>query len=300
VRTGVSHLGEEKKKGTLYLCATPIGNLEDITIRVLKVLREVDVIAAEDTRHTQKLLNRYRIRTPVTSFHQHNRVKKGEYILKELGEGKDVALVTDAGTPGVSDPGEELVDEALAAGFKVVPLPGPSACITALAVSGLPAGEFFFAGFLPASRPARLKKLEELLEQRGTLIFYEAPHRLVQTLEDMRSVLGDRRAAVARELTKVHEEVVRGTLGELAQRWRTEKPRGEFTLVVDGAPCPVRKTGDFTDAEIFELARLVGELEAKGVERKEAIRTVARGCRVPRREVYRAVLAARGEKDAGE
>ena len=171
MRTGVSHLGEEKKKGTLYLCATPIGNLEDITIRVLKVLREVDVIAAEDTRHTQKLLNRYRIRTPVTSFHQHNRVKKGEYILKKLGEGKDVALVTDAGTPGVSDPGEELVDKALAAGFKVVPLPGPSACITALAVSGLPAGEFFFRRLSAGFPPCQAQKAGRAFGTKGNADF---------------------------------------------------------------------------------------------------------------------------------
>ncbi len=293
-------MGEESKKGTLYLCATPIGNLEDITIRALKVLRKVDLIAAEDTRHTQKLLSRYRIRTPLTSFHQHNRKKKGEYILKQLGEGKDVALVADAGTPGVSDPGEELVAEALAAGFRVVPLPGPSACIAALVVSGLPVSEFFFAGFLPPSRTARRKKLEELLAQRGTLIFYEAPHRLLPALEDMRSVLGDRQAALARELSKVHEEVMRGTLGELIERLRAVKPRGEFTLVVAGAPGEGRRNGGFTDGEIFEFARRVTELEAKGVERKEAIRTVARQCGVSRREVYRAVLVASGEKGGGE
>ncbi len=284
----------KEEKGTLYLCATPIGNLEDITLRVLRVLREVDLIAAEDTRHTRKLLSHYDLHTPLTSYHRHNRKKKGEYLLDILASGKNIALVSDAGMPGVSDPGAELVAAALERGYRVVPVPGPSASITALVVSGLPTDSFVFAGFLPKAKKVRQEKLNELCARRDTLIFYEAPHRLKETLSCLIEALGDRPAAAARELTKKHEEVVRGTLSELAEHFKVNQPRGEFTLVVAGATgvdalqekeAPWRRLG---------LASHVTALEAEGAARKEAIREVARLRGLSRREVYRAVVENKG------
>jgi len=280
----------EDQKGVLYLCATPIGNLEDITLRALRVLREADLIAAEDTRRTRKLLSHYQIHTPLTSYHQHNRKKKGEYLLELLSSGKSVALVSDAGMPGVSDPGAELVAGALEKGCKVIPVPGPSAGITALVVSGLPTEQFVFTGFLPAAKKARREKLEELRRQRGTLIFYEAPHRIRETLAELIDTLGSRPAAAARELTKRHEEVVRGSLTDIAEHFKANEPRGEFTLVVAGA------AGEDLSPECKDLCLSLGAadhvfaLEAEGVGRKEAIREVARLRGLPKREVYRAVI----------
>lgn len=280
----------EVTKGVLYLCATPIGNLEDITFRALRVLREADLIAAEDTRHTRKLLSHYDIHTTLTSYHQHNWRKKGEYLLELLAAGKSIAVVSDAGMPGVSDPGAELVAAALEKGCQVVPVPGPSAAVTALVVSGLPTDAFVFAGFLPAARKERLEKLEELRRQRVTLVFYEAPHRLRATLADIRKSLGNRPAAVARELTKLHEELIRGPMDKILEHFEANEPRGEFTLVVAGA------TGEETlmeeDASWRRLgpAEHVAALEAEGAGRKEALREVARLRGLSRREVYRAVV----------
>ncbi|MCG9968771.1 16S rRNA (cytidine(1402)-2'-O)-methyltransferase [Pelotomaculum terephthalicicum JT] len=278
-----------EQKGTLYLCATPIGNLEDITLRALRVLREVDLIAAEDTRHTRKLLSRYDIHTPLTSYHEHNRQKKGGYLLDLLASGKQIALVTDAGMPGVSDPGTELVVSALKNNLKVVPVPGPSAGITALVVSGLPAGAFAFEGFLPAARKARRDKLAALSREPRTLIFYEAPHRLTATLADLQEVFGNRLMAAARELTKQHEEVVRGTVAEVLEHFRGKEPRGEFCLVLAGAAGELLETAEKTEVSL-EPAEHVARLEAEGAGRKEAIRAVARAHGLPRREVYRAVV----------
>ncbi|MCL6635220.1 MAG: 16S rRNA (cytidine(1402)-2'-O)-methyltransferase [Peptococcaceae bacterium] len=287
----------EETRGVLYLCATPIGNLEDITLRALRVLREVDLIAAEDTRHTRKLLSHYHIHTPLTSFHRHNRRKKGEYLLDLLASGRHVALVSDAGMPGVSDPGQELVAAALDRGYGVVPIPGPSAGITALVVSGLPTDTFVFAGFLPAAQKARRQKLHELRCQRGTLIFYEAPHRLRETLADLAGTLGNRRAAAARELTKVHEEIIRGTLEQIQDHFKEKEPRGEFTLVVAGSGGG--ETAEKEGAAWLNLspAAHVARLEAEGAGRKEAIREVARLRGISRREVYRAVVEERTEGD---
>ncbi|BAF58247.1 MAG: 16S rRNA (cytidine(1402)-2'-O)-methyltransferase [Pelotomaculum sp.] len=283
-------------KGVLYLCATPIGNLEDITLRALRVLREVDLIAAEDTRRTRKLLSHYGIHTPLTSYHQHNRRKKGEYLLDMLESGKNVALVTDAGLPGISDPGSELVKAALEKGIRTVPLPGPSAGITALVVSGLPSDLFVFAGFLPSSKKSRVKELQELRRQRGTLIFYEAPHRLKETLADVLEVLGDRPAAAARELTKVHEEVLRGPLSKLLEYFNEVEPQGEFTLVVAGAEAGDEAEGVAGAARPGpDPAARVAMLEAEGMGRREAIKEVARLLGLSRREVYRLVVEA-GEK----
>jgi len=296
---------DQETKGTLYLCATPIGNLEDITLRALRVLREVDLIAAEDTRHTRKLLSHYDIHTRLTSYHKFNQARKGEALLEFLASGKNIALVSDAGLPGISDPGAGIVAEALAKGFKVVPVPGPSAGITALVVSGLPAGEFVFAGFLPAAWKARRQKLLELRSQKGTLIFYEAPHRLLAALADLLEILGDRPAAAARELTKKHEEIVRGSLQDLLNRFQEQEPRGEFTLVVAGAP-EATATGapDVTEKEdpglALDPAAHVALLEAEGMERKQAMRRAARLRGISRRDVYKAVLGKKQDRKKGE
>lgn len=284
----------KEEKGALYLCATPIGNLEDITLRVLRVLGEADLIAAEDTRHTRKLLSHYDLHTPLTSYHMHNHKEKGEYLLDILASGKNIALVSDAGMPGVSDPGSELVAAALEKGYRVVPVPGPSASITALVVSGLPTDFFVFAGFLPVAKKARREKLNELRDRRDTLIFYEAPHRLKATLSCLIEALGDRPAVAARELTKKHEEVIRGTLTGLEEHFEENEPRGEFTLVVAGATgedAPQEKEAPW---QCLGLAPHVTALEAEGTPRKEAIREVARLRGLSRREVYRAVVESKG------
>ncbi len=278
------------KKGVLYLCATPIGNLEDITLRALRVLREADLIAAEDTRHTRKLLSHYQIHTPLTSYHQHNRKKKGCCLLDLLAGGKSIALVSDAGMPGVSDPGSELVTGALEKGCGVIPVPGPSAGITALVISGLPTEQFFFTGFLPTAKKARREKLEELRRQRGTLIFYEAPHRVRVTLGELIKAFGNRPAAAARELTKRYEEVIRGHLADIAEHFKLNEPRGEFTLVVAGATDKELTSEDKSICTGLSAPDHVFALEAAGMARKEAIREVARLRGLPKREVYQAVI----------
>jgi 16S rRNA (cytidine1402-2'-O)-methyltransferase len=274
-----------ESRGTLYLCATPLGNLEDITLRALRILKEVDLIAAEDTRLTRRLLARYAIHTPLTSYHEHNKKKKGEHLLGLLRLGKQVALVTDAGLPGISDPGEEMVAAAVEEGIRVVPVPGPSAALTALIVSGLPASRFCFEGFLPADAGGREKRLQDLKAERRTLIFYEAPHRLRKTLAAMLSVLGDRRVAVARELTKVHEEVWRGNISAALEYFR--EPRGEFTLVVEGA---AEKAAGREPVSWPAVCREVNFLVAAGMDKREAIKETARKFGLPRREVYRALV----------
>lgn len=279
----------EEQKGVLYLCATPIGNLEDITLRALRVLREVDLIAAEDTRHTRKLLSRYDIHTELTSYHRHNMRTKVPVLLELLRSGKNIALVSDAGMPGVSDPGSELVRAVLQVGFEVTAIPGPSAGITALVLSGLPTESFVFIGFLPSSAKARREKIKEIQPQRGTLIFYEAPHRLRPTLADLYEGLGDRPAAAARELTKLHEEIIRGSLLALVEHYQENEPRGEFTLVVEGAgdQYPAKNEPDWLH---LSPAAHVALIEAKGAGRKDALREVARLRGISRRDVYQAVL----------
>jgi len=222
------------KEGKLYLVSTPIGNLEDITLRAIKVLRGVDLIAAEDTRRAKRLLARYHAKAPLTSFFEHNEPAKKEAIVKRLVAGNDIALISDAGTPGVSDPGFRLVQGAIEAGIEVIPIPGPSAHVAALIVSGLPTDSFHFFGFLPPKGSKRKKRLEEINAVRGTIILYEAPHRLLRTLGDIRDVCGDRPIVVARELTKVYEEVIRGEITEVLERLEGRKIKGEITLVVAG------------------------------------------------------------------
>lgn len=271
--------------GTLYVVATPIGNLEDFTLRAVRVLRDVALIACEDTRRTARLLQAHKISTPTTSFFEHNERWKGERILHALREGRDVALVSDAGTPGISDPGFRLVRDARAEGLAVVPVPGPSAAVAALSVSGLPTDRFLFVGFLPARTPARRQALKDLASRRETLVLYEAPTRVVAALADMAEIWGDRDAFLCREATKVHEEYVRGSLGGLRARLAERaEVKGEFVLVVEGAAEP---TAPDADAETVYAA-----LAAQGLTRREAVKETARRLGLPAREVYRRVLGA--------
>lgn len=271
--------------GRLYLCATPIGNLGDITLRALEVLKEVDLIAAEDTRRTRKLLSHYDIHTSLTSYHRHNQHRQGDFLLQRLLAGQNVALVSDAGTPGLSDPGEELVRLALEQGIAVVPLPGASALLPALTVSGLPAGRFVFEGFLPRQNKERQLCLDRLARETRTMVFYEAPHRLLKTLASLAATLGgDRRACVARELTKRFEEVQRGTLDQLKQYFTDHPPRGEFVVVVEGGTDTVQLL-DPAWAGLTPQEH-VAELIREGLLPNEAIKKAARLRNISRRELY--------------
>ncbi len=272
--------------GRLYLCATPIGNLDDITLRVLNTLREVDLIAAEDTRHTVKLLNHFDISTPLTSYHEHNKIDKAESLIRQMEEGKNIALVTDAGTPGISDPGEELVRMCYEAGIGVTSLPGPSACITALTISGLKTRRFCFEAFLPARKKERQEILDELKEESRTIVIYEAPHHLLDTLKDLKEALGNRKMTLCRELTKVHEETFLSTIDETIERYENEDPRGEFVLVIEGmSPEDKRKIREssFDGLSIEEHMRYY---ETQGIDRKEAMHLVAKDRGISRRDVY--------------
>jgi 16S rRNA (cytidine1402-2'-O)-methyltransferase len=265
----------------LYVVATPIGNLEDISQRALRVLREVRLIAAEDTRKTKRLLNYYDIKTPLTSYFEHNRLAKLDHILERLAEG-DIALVSEAGMPGISDPGYELIAEAGRRNIPVVPVPGPSAVTTALAVSGLPADRFTFTGFLPNRAGARRRVLESLSGETGTIIALEAPHRLTAALADILAILGDRRLAVCRELTKLHEEVFRGTVSEAIKHFT--EPRGEFTLVIAG------KTAADRPKMTEDIKRQLHQMYLKGARAREAISAVAAATGLSKKELYQAWL----------
>jgi 16S rRNA (cytidine1402-2'-O)-methyltransferase len=274
--------------GTLFVVATPLGNLEDITARALRVLKEVDLIACEDTRHTGTLLQTFGIRTPTTSYFEHNERVKVPLILEALRSGKNVALVTDAGTPAVSDPGFRLVRDARTSGLSVIPVPGPSAAITALSVSGLPSDRFLFVGFLPARGSARQTALAELVPRRETLVFYESPLRVVAALGAMKDALGDREAFLCREATKVHEEYRRGRLTELAAELTGRgRIRGEIVLVVAGAP-----DGPTTDES---AETIVARLMADGKTRRQAVKEAARLTGITAREVYRRSLGEESE-----
>lgn len=275
--------------GTLYLCATPIGNLEDMTFRGVRVLREAAVVAAEDTRHTRKLLSHFDIHTPLVSYHEHNKTTRGPELVTRLLAGEDVAVVSDAGLPGVSDPGADLVRLALAAGVPVTPVPGPNAALTALVASGLDTGLFMFAGFLPRAAKKRRELLAVLAPLPVTLIFYESPHRVAATLAELAAAFGNRQAAVGRELTKKFEEFARGQLAELGEKFAAQTPRGEFTLVVAGAAEAAPPGG--LPAGPADPVAAVAALVADGMAKKEAIRQVATRCGLPRRTVYQAVLA---------
>ncbi|MDP8966899.1 MAG: 16S rRNA (cytidine(1402)-2'-O)-methyltransferase [Cyanobacteriota bacterium] len=272
--------------GTLYVVGTPIGNLEDMTFRAVRILQSVDAIAAEDTRHTGRLLQHFQIKTPQLSYHEHNRNQRLPELLSQLSEGKAIALVTDAGIPGISDPGYELVNACIEAGVQVVPVPGASASLTALSAAGLPTDRFVFEGFLPASGKERQQRLESLPSEPRTLIFYESPHRLRVTLQDLADSLGkDRRIVLARELTKLHEEFWRGTIEEAIAHYTQQEPKGEFTLVVAGAQLAMPVLSE--EALKAELIQIM----AQGVSRSQATRQLAELTKLPRRQLYQLALA---------
>ncbi len=272
--------------GTLYLCATPIGNLQDMTPRVVETLRMVDVIAAEDTRNSIKLLNHFDIHTSMTSYHEYNKVEKAGQLAEQLRTGKNIALITDAGTPAISDPGEVLVKLCQQEGIPVTSLPGPSACITALTLSGLSTRRFCFEGFLPGEKKERREILEELAAESRTIILYEAPQHLVRTLEELREALGERRLTLCRELTKKFETVMPTTLGKALEYYKAQEPRGEYVLVLEGRNREEKRREEIAAWEGVSLEEHMARYESQGLDRKEAMKQVAkdRGC--SKREIY--------------
>lgn len=278
--------------GTLYLCATPIGNLQDMTLRVIQTLQEVDVIAAEDTRNSIRLLNHFDIRTPMTSYHEYNRVEKAKQLIDQLKAGKNIALITDAGTPAISDPGEVLVQLCHENGVPVTSLPGPAACIVALTLSGLSTGRFCFEGFLPsdkADKAARVKKkqiLEELTHETRTIILYEAPHHLIRTLEELYEALGDRRITLCRELTKKFETVMPTTLEKALRYYEKEEPRGEYVLVVEGKSLEAVRQEAQAGWEAMTIEEHMAYYESRGMDSKLAMKQVAKDRGVGKREIY--------------
>ena len=276
--------------GKLYLCATPIGNLEDITFRVVRTLKEVDVIAAEDTRNSIKLLNHFEIKTPLTSYHEFNKYDKAKVLVSRMLGGENIALITDAGTPGISDPGEELVRQCYEAGVEVTSLPGAAACVTALTLSGLSTRRFAFEAFLPADKKEKAAILEELKSETRTIIIYEAPHRLKKTIAELLSVLGNRKLTAVKELTKLHENVFLTTLEEALVYYEENEPRGEFVLVIEGRKIEElkkEKEASFLEMDINEHMKLYLD---KGMDKKEAMKAVAVDRGIPKREVYKMLL----------
>lgn len=276
----------EERKGKLFLCATPIGNLDDITLRVLETLKTVDLIAAEDTRHSVKLLNHFDIKTPMTSYHEHNKTEKAIYLAGQMLKGIQVALITDAGTPGISDPGEELVRQCYKAGVEVTSLPGPAACITALTLSGLSTRRFCFEAFLPADKKEKQWILEELKQETRTIVIYEAPHRLVKTLDELYKTLGNRNVTVCRELTKHYETAFRTNLSEALEFYGREEPKGECVLVIEGKSIGEMRQEQRKAFEEMSLEEHMRWYESQGLDRKEAMRKVSKDRGISRREVY--------------
>ena len=276
--------------GILILVATPIGNLGDLSPRAVEVLKSADLIAAEDTRNTLKLLNHFDIRTPMTAYHEYNRFDKADELVKLLEEGKNVACVTDAGMPGISDPGEVLVAKCAEAGIPVTAVPGPSAGITALVISGLPTRRYRFEGFLPTDKKEREAVLQEVKEDSATLIFYEAPHRLLKTLETLLSALGDRRTAIVKELTKVHENVLRASLSDAVRHFSEEEPRGEYVLVIEGRSFEEKKEEREQSFQSLSIEEHVKMYEEQGFDRKEAMKRAAKDRGVSKREIYDALM----------
>lgn len=277
--------------GTLYLCATPIGNLEDMTFRVIRILKEVDLIAAEDTRNSIKLLNHFDIKTPMTSYHEYNKMEKGHKLIEKLREGTNIALITDAGTPGISDPGEELVKMCYEAGIEVTSLPGPAACITALTLSGLSTRRFAFEAFLPMDKKERQAILSELKEETRTMILYEAPHRLVRTLRELQEVFGgDRKLTVCRELTKKHETAFQTTFEEAVGYYESTEPKGECVLVVEGKSQEQIRQEAVDKWEEMSLSEHMDYYTDQGIDKKEAMKRVAKDRGMAKRDVYKALL----------
>lgn len=282
---------EQHKTGTLYLCATPIGNLEDITYRVLRTLKEVDLIAAEDTRNSIRLLNHFEIKTPMTSYHEYNKIDKAYQLVAKMREGKNIALITDAGTPGISDPGEDIVRICYEEGIPVTSLPGAAACITALTMSGLPTRRFAFEAFLPRDKKEHQAVLEELKTETRTIIIYEAPHHLVRTLQELSDALGgDRRLTICRELTKRHEEKLQMTLADSLSYYEVNEPRGEYVLIIAGRSREEMKKEEQAGWEALSLEEHMAHYESQGIDRKEAMKCVAKDRGVSKRDIYQALL----------
>lgn len=282
---------EQHKTGTLYLCATPIGNLEDITYRVLRTLKEVDLIAAEDTRNSIRLLNHFEIKTPMTSYHEYNKIEKAYQLVAKMREGKNIALITDAGTPGISDPGEDIVRICYEEGILVTSLPGAAACITALTMSGLPTRRFAFEAFLPKDKKEHQAVLEELKTETRTIIIYEAPHHLVRTLQELHDTLGgDRRLTICRELTKRHEEKLQMTLADSLSYYEVNEPRGEYVLIIAGRSREEMKKEEQAGWETLSLEEHMAHYESQGIDRKEAMKRVAKDRGVSKRDIYQALL----------
>lgn len=282
---------EQHKTGTLYLCATPIGNLEDITYRVLRTLKEVDLIAAEDTRNSIRLLNHFEIKTPMTSYHEYNKIDKAYQLVAKMREGKNIALITDAGTPGISDPGEDIVRICYEEGIPVTSLPGAAACITALTMSGLPTRRFAFEAFLPKDKKEHQAVLEELKTETRTIIIYEAPHHLVRTLQELSDTLGgDRRLTICRELTKRHEEKQQMTLTDSLSYYEVNEPRGEYVLIIAGRSREEMKKEEQAGWEALSLEEHMAHYESQGIDRKEAMKRVAKDRGVSKRDIYQALL----------
>ncbi len=277
-------------QGKLYLCATPIGNLEDITFRVLRTLKEVDLIAAEDTRNSIKLLNHFDIHTPMTSYHEYNKIEKAQVLIRKMQEGQKIALITDAGTPGISDPGEELVRMCYEAGVEVTSLPGPAACITALTLSGLPTRRFAFEAFLPTDKKERQAVLQELVNETRTIILYEAPHRLVRTLQELKEVLGNRSVTLCRELTKKHETAFVTTMEELQKYYETQEPKGECVLVIQGKSREELVQEERSRWEELSIEAHMQVYLEQGMDKKEAMKAVAKDRGVSKRDIYQALL----------
>ena len=276
--------------GKLFLCATPIGNLEDITLRVLRTLKEADLIAAEDTRNSIRLLNHFEIRTPMTSYHEYNKIEKARTLIEKMQSGMNIALITDAGTPGISDPGEELVRMCYEAGIEVTSLPGPAACVTALTLSGLPTRRFAFEAFLPMEKKERREILEELVDETRTIILYEAPHKLIRTLKDLREVLGNRRMTLCRELTKKHETAFRTTIDDLIAYYENEKPLGECVLVIEGKSRREIREEKAASWEEISLEEHMEIYEKQGLSRKDAMKQVAKDRGISKRDVYQQLI----------
>lgn len=278
------------EQGKLYLCATPIGNLDDITLRVLNTLKEVDVIAAEDTRHSIKLLNHFEIKTPMTSYHEFNKIEKARYLVEQMKQGVNIALITDAGTPGISDPGEELVKQCYDAGVEVTSLPGPAACVTALTISGMSTRRFCFEAFLPLDKKEKQWILEELKDETRTIIIYEAPHRLVKTLGELKEALGNRKITICRELTKRYEEAFRTTFEDALAFYENQEPKGECVVVIEGKSISEMREELVKSWEEMSIEEHMEHYENKGIPQKEAMRMVAKDRGISKRDVYQHLM----------
>ena len=276
--------------GTLYLCATPIGNLGDMTPRVIETLKEVNIIAAEDTRNSIKLLNHFEIKTSMTSYHEYNKLEKADYLVEQLMQDKNVALITDAGTPAISDPGEVLVQKCIQAGITVTSLPGAAACITALTLSGLNTRRFCFEGFLPSDKKEKAEILEELKEESRTIILYEAPHHLVRTLKELHETIGNRKVTLCRELTKKFETILPTTVEDALAFYEQEEPRGEYVLVIEGKSRQEKKEEERQAWQTMSIEEHMAYYEQEGMEKKSAMKQVAKDRGVTKREIYQYFL----------